>query len=254
MFKQILLVASCAVSLSVFSAEQVWDFDDGTLKGGNRKGYGNRLTFDGLSVKGWSDTGDKEDDLKLKSTHLKYDDYWGLMSYNRDRESGTPAHSIDSYGDDFDMVLLSFDEAVNLAGFTLGWAQENYVNDTNEGSSHADVSVLAYSGNDAPALKNNTWADLAGLGWTTEAEVSNADDFAYQAIDSSAASKYWLIGAYNPIFGSMGWSSGNDGFKLAGVTTNSPQVPVTSVPEPGTVLMFAAGLFGIALRSRKRQA
>ncbi|MPW29134.1 PEP-CTERM sorting domain-containing protein [Agarivorans sp. B2Z047] len=251
MFKQILLVASCAVSLSAFSAEQVWDFDDGTLNGGNRNGYGNTLDLDGLSVQGWSDTG-RPADSTLRTTKLTYSSNWGLMSYNRDNESGTPQHSIDSYGNDFDMVLLSFDEAVNLAGFTLGWASEDY--GTNSQSSHADVSVLAYSGNDAPALYNNTWADLAGLGWTTEAEVSNADEFAYQAIDSSAASKYWLIGAYNPIFGSLGWSSGNDGFKLAGVSTNSPQVPVTSVPEPGTVLLFAAGLFGIALRSRKRQA
>ncbi|MGY5452479.1 exosortase-dependent surface protein XDP1 [Agarivorans sp. MS3-6] len=252
MFKQILLVASCAISLSAFSAEQVWDFDDGVLSGGNSNGYGNTMTLDGLSIKGWSDTR-RPNDSQILSTKLTYDDRWGLMSQNRDEGNSTPGHSIDSYGNDFDMVLLTFDEAVNLAGFTLGWAQEDYVDRNNQGSSHADVSVLAYSGDNAPALHRKTWADLAGLGWTTEAEVSNADAYAYQSITTSASSKYWLIGAYNPIFGDLNWSSNNDGFKLAGVSGNSVQ-PATSVPEPGTVLLFAAGLFGLALRSKKRQA
>ncbi|GDY24560.1 MULTISPECIES: exosortase-dependent surface protein XDP1 [unclassified Agarivorans] len=247
MFKQILLVATCAVSMSAFSAEQVWDFDDGSLSG---TGNGNSLDMSGLSVTGWSDTANPNDG-RIKNTKLRYSNSYGLMSDNRDEPNNTPQHSIDSYGNDFDMVLLTFDEAVNLAGFTLGWASEDH--GTNRQASHADVSVLAYSGSDVATVNNQRWADLAGLGWTTEAEVSNADDYAYQAIDSDAVSKYWLIGAYNPIFGNLNWSANNDGFKLAGVNTETPQFAAT-VPEPGTVLLFAAGLFGIALRTRKRQA
>ncbi|WP_432459816.1 MULTISPECIES: exosortase-dependent surface protein XDP1 [unclassified Agarivorans] len=251
MFKHILLVASCALSLSAVAAEQVWDFDDGTLSGTN---YGNTLDLDGLSVQGWSDTGTRREDETLANTRLSYSDYWGLMSKNQDERSGSPSHAIDSFGNDHDMVLLSFDQSVNLSGFTLGWAYEDYGYSS---SSSADVSVLAYSGSDTPVLYGQTWDDLAGLGWTTEAEVADADEFAYQAIDSSASSKYWLIGAYNPIFGSFGWSDNNDAFKLAGAKATpgeDPLQPATSVPEPGTVMLLAMGLFGLALRKNKRQA
>jgi hypothetical protein len=245
-FKQILLVASCAVSLSAFGSTQTWDFSTFTETG---SGNGNTYSGNGLTLSGWSNTGGSAQNIE--NGELDYANGYGLTLQNRDEGGSSPDHAIDSsnsanWKKDYDMVLLSFDEAINLAGFSLGWAKEGR-------NREADVTVLAYSGNDTPSLAGSNWGDVASA-WSTEAQIDDANAYAYQSISSSASSKYWLIGAYNPIFGDMGYSIANDAFKLAGVKANSPQVPVTSVPEPGTVLMFAAGLFGIALRSRKRQA
>jgi hypothetical protein len=250
-FKKILLAASCAVSLSAFGATETWSFDtfsrDFDNNGNTYSGTSSSGT--GLSLTGWSNTGRGE---TIEDARLGYSYGYGLTLQNRDEGSWSPDHAIDSNNErswlrDYDMVLLSFDVAVNLAGFSLGWAQEGYW-------SQADVSVLAYNGADAPVLAGSTWDNVADLasGWTSEAQIYNADDYAYQAISSSTESKYWLIGAYNPVFGGPDWFAGNDAFKLAGVQAEPGAQPVSSVPEPGTVLLFAAGLFGIALRTRKR--
>lgn len=257
MFKKILLVASCAVSLSAFGATETWSFDTFSKDfSGNGNTYtGTSGSGIGLSVTGWSNTGGYD---TIQDAELGYSNGYGLTLQNRDEGSWTPDHAIDSSNylpwlNDYDMVLLSFDTAVNLAGFSLGWAAE-YWNWGDSVGSQADVSVLAYNGADAPAVAGSTWNDVADLasGWTSEAQVYDADDYAYQAISTSTESKYWLIGAYNPVFGGSGGYAGNDAFKLAGVQAQPGTQPATSVPEPGTVLLFAAGLFGIALRSRKR--
>ncbi|GGB09073.1 exosortase-dependent surface protein XDP1 [Agarivorans gilvus] len=257
MLKKILLAASCAVSLSAFGATETWSFEDFSR---DFYDYGNSFSGTsgsgiGLNLTGWSNTGSGE---SIEDAYLDYADGNGLTLMNRDEWPIYPDHGIDNSNylpgyNDYDMVLLSFDTAVNLAGFSLGWAYE-YRNGRDRAGRHADVSVLAYNGADAPVLAGSTWNDVADLasGWTSEAQVYDADDYAYQAISSSTESKYWLIGAYNPVFGGSGQYAGNDAFKLAGVQAEPGAQPVNSVPEPGTVLLFAAGLFGIALRTRKR--
>jgi hypothetical protein len=249
--KKILLAASCAVSLSAFGATETWSFDTfvGDFDNNGNTFSGTSGSGIGLSLTGWSNTGNGQ---AIEDAKLGYSNGYGLTLQNRDEGSSSPDHAIDSNNErswlrDYDMVLLSFDTAVNLAGFSLGWAREGRW-------SQADVSVLSYDGSDAPVLAGSTWDDVADLasGWTSEAQVYNADDYAYQAISTSSESKYWLIGAYNPVFGGPERYAGNDAFKLAGVQAEPGAQPVNSVPEPGTVLLFAAGLFGIALRARKR--
>ena len=81
-------------------------------------------------MKGYSDTGGTSDNL-LETGRLSYSSSYGLMLQNRDENNTVPSHSntvpshsIDSYGNDVDMVLLTFDTAVSLTRFGIGWACE----------------------------------------------------------------------------------------------------------------------------------
>ena len=61
---------------------------------------------------------------------------------NRDENTGSPNHSIDSITGDadgeYDMLLMEFDTAVNLNAIDLDWARGG--NSSNTG----DVSILAW--------------------------------------------------------------------------------------------------------------
>jgi hypothetical protein len=171
----------------------------------------------------------------------------------RDNNEGvSPEHAIDNNGR-VDSILFSFTEKVNLSSFSAGWV-----------SGDSDFSVLAFTGTGDPAtLAGQSYAGLLSNGWSLIGNIlagssAGAHDFA-----NSTYSSYWLIGALNTFVGGDPSKVGNDNFKLislAGCTCDNapPGTPGCGggnnggVPEPGTLFLMGAGLFGLTRVNAKR--
>lgn len=162
-------------------------------------------------------------------------------------KTDSPNHAVDNAGGDFDMHLLSFDQLVVLTTLDLGWYQKD-----------TDVSILAFTGTDfnSSSLLGKKWEDLLGTGWSLVGNYYNVD---YKpntgAVNADkVAAQYWLVGAYNDVFGGFSGSnvnktSGNDYYKLKGVTVEKP--PVVEVSEPSALLLLALGLIGLGSVRRR---
>lgn len=252
MLKKMIVATAAFIALPALAGTQTWNLNDGSF---NYSGNGNTMTINGansnnLGITGWSDTGSNN---SIETGKLTYNSDWGLMLQNQNEPDRAPDHSIDNINNgDFDMVLLSFDTAIDLEGFRIGWAKEG-------SRSQADISVAAYTGTGSFAFSSSdTWSSLTSSNWSGVGRYSNVGATNYQAVNTDIISKYWLIGAYNPVFDTPtqgAWSSNNDGFKLASVTgqTYTPTT-TTNVPEPGTIAILASGLLGLFATRRSKQA
>jgi len=169
----------------------------------------------------------------------------------------SPEHSIDNnewyYGKyAFDMLLLSFDQAVSLDGITAGWrGKDYYERSTDAGNSEA--SILAYTGEDfAGTFVESSWNDL-GSDWTGIGNYQIDDLNSPEAVNETGLlSKYWLVGAYNHTLNNMpseagvNFSAGNDFWKLKEVS-----VSVNPVPLPGSLVLFGTALLAVGSIRRK---
>lgn len=217
MLKKLMLAVAGMVALPAMAATDVWNFNSGSIQG---TGNGNTFNVNGsgtnkLSMKGYSDTGGTSDNL-LETGRLSYSSSYGLMLQNRDENNTVPSHSntvpshsIDSYGNDVDMVLLTFDTAVSLTRFGIGWAcefpnsqQSSCESNIPSANAQADITVAAYTGSGAFTMSSSaTWSSLVSNNWSTVGHYGNVSDWSYQSVSTTITSKYWLIGAYNPAFG-----------------------------------------------------
>ncbi|MCB1704922.1 MAG: hypothetical protein KDI17_08665 [Halioglobus sp.] len=235
---------------------QVWDFDSNN-QSFNYSGNGNSLgmtSTDGvnLTVTGWSDTDDLSGDDEVENARLIWAQSGALGIVNRDEGTGSPDHSIDSSTSDsdgeFDMLLLEFDTAVNLTGIDLDWATGG------NRSNKTDISILAWDGSGSASLSGSTWAsilDSNGGNYDSVGNYSNVGLSYYSVNPSNIESTKWLVGVYNPVFGSGG-DAGDDGMKLGAIkTSTNPGTPTptpTPVPVPGTAMLLLAGLLGLRAR------
>lgn len=170
------------------------------------------------------------------------------------------AHSIDNFSGsgtnysgttDYDMVLFSFSEEVALQGASFSWL-------TNSASTQ-QVSVVGL--NDISGLTSGTssWSDLAGsAAFVTSGsfQIAQTDSVYVSDFSISQTAQYWLVGAYNTVFGSnSAFSENDDGFKLATVGfTKKPgtpgEKPPTDVNAPNSFALLLLGGF-VAWRKRK---
>lgn len=212
----------------------------------------------------------------------------GLGTINQD-EAGTrsdytssnlnPNHSIDNNYEDFDMILLSFDEEVNISSVFTGW---NYQYDSlqvgkdgtttysNRTQNEGRASIMAFenaNNNNSinqlePFSQSDTWQSILGKGWTSINEDfgvtnPNAGGLAELAVTSNSEaiySKYWLIGAAHNISRNAG--NLTDHIKLAGVNfakqVTSQTTDSTSVHAPATGAFIVA--FACMFLYRRQQS
>lgn len=167
----------------------------------------------------------------------------------------SPNHAVDNSGN-IDSILFSFtSDKVNLTSFTTGYE-----------SGDADFTVLAYTGSGIPNLSALTYGNTAagtGLlqnGWSLIANTNvngAVSGGTTHAFSNNVFSSYWLIGALNTLVG--GTQDGkSDYFKILSVSgcdcstapKGTPGCGTSNnggggVPEPGTIFLMGAGLFGL---------
>lgn len=277
--KKLLLSVVAFASFSGIAGTQTWDFTDDIQNGNDStlssNTYGNTISMviDGidLTVSGWADslgvtnTNDIHSEVVEEARLVYYGESLGMINQDEGAigDTGQPNHSIDNYdscnwGDDIEMVLLHFSEAVSLEGINIGWAREEYSN----GSTYAqsDITTVAYTGDydgyDTDVIAGKSWSQVAAdSAWTFVDDLMDVAQYDYHTVDNSnnIVSNYWLVGAYNPIFGGMNWTSDNDGFKLSGVTTKKSVTniePPTEVPEPAPLALFVIGAALVMTRKK----
>lgn len=233
--------------------------DSGTYESTNASSSDVSIGGVNISISGWADTYGNNDDIVVGANTYKISNYYGYGVTNSDWEStsNSPDHAIDNINtksgnwQDFDFVLFSFDEAVSLTGANFSWVYNQ--NDS-------QVSVAALSDIGALSSGSSTWSDIVGNAISASYDIEKCDTtdehLKYKsefAINDSA--KYWLIGAYNTVFGDIGGSSHDDAFKLTSIgfsiDDSSPPPDTTAVSEPGAAgLLLASGLLVMWRRKR----
>jgi hypothetical protein len=207
----------------------------------------------------WADTNNQNDEgLESASFYYYSGSGWGIV--NQDESTGDyPGHAFDnrSEGDgrDYDMALVSFDTSVELTSINFGWIYND-----------ADFTVLAFSGSNINTTSRSTWSDVATSGdWITVGNY-DADSTGYYSINQGdisqgkVSSQYWLVGAYNSIFGSTLNDEGPlgtgaiDAFKIKGLKGNTTTTPPTDVPAPSAFGLLLVGALGIYARRNKKTA
>merc|ERR1712187_354424 len=142
---------------------------------------------------------------------------------------------------DYDFVLLSFDSAVTLTGASFSWLYD---------SRDSQVSVAALSNTSKLMSGVNTWSHIVEDALTSASFDIESCEYLDHRADSTftESAQYWLVGAYNTVFGNIGGEFNNDAFKLANigfsVTETAGTPDPTEVSEPGTIgLLMACSLF-----------
>lgn len=180
-------------------------------------------------------------------------------------------HSMDNHGRS-DVMLLTFTDQIALQSLKLGWV-----------GTDSDVFVLAWSGTNtfssASQLATTTFAQIAadtadGLdnGWKFITNQSNVGTTSAASFNTTTPvfSSYWLIGTggFNSAMTGGGVTSGDrsngswigfgtsganyDYVKLASVGGVGMQLPLASVPEPGSLALASAAFLGMfGMRRRK---
>lgn len=235
----------------------------------------NSVVVDGVNIQvsAWSDTGNYngdysrygqtkdgsgwggEEDSSVQSAVLSSGPGW---RYGVENSDSGDHHAIDNlkrneFGEtDYDMVLFSFSENVSLEGATFSWLLDS--------ASTQQVSIVGL--NDISGLTNgsSSWADIESSSAVVNKgsfQIEKCGDVYVSEFTTTSSAQYWLVGAYNTIFGEVdGGSINNDAFKLATIgfvkDGTSPKPP-TDVDAPSSfAFLLLSGSF-VAWRNRQRK-
>ncbi len=239
--------------------ESVYNMLDEGINVSTNPLYSN-ISVDGvsISVSAWSDTVGTYNDDVVTSAYVSDLGHYGYGVYNKDDEirGSSPDHAIDSVNTvyynvdhDFDFILLSFSESVSLSGAAFTWVGDM-----------TDTQVSIAGLDDISGLTSNTqtWSNIVEDALTAGSyNITNTNSIDVAQFEQNASSQYWLIGAYNAVFGQLNADMFDDAFKLASIgfskamPSNDPPSS-TEVSEPHSIgILLAAGL--IYCRQRKQR-
>ncbi len=186
-------------------------------------------------------------------------------------EGSTPDHAVDN-NNYTEGLLLNLGGSFSLTEFSVGYSRHR--TGSTSYANGADVSVLAYTGVGAPTLVGSTFTQLLANGWQLIGNYGNVgsggiDGAGTQAVTTNVTASYWLVTAYNSIFGGTctdcsvlnkttgtTYYKGTDYFKLSGVAGNAPGGGGGgNAPEPSTMALLGISLLGVvSLRRRQNPA
>ena len=192
-------------------------------------------------------------DGKFAIASIGYYPYAGLGIIAKNEPTAGSQHAVDNQGGT-DAFLINFGSAnFALNQISVGWRDGD-----------ADVSILRYTGTQAPSLGNNTVANLdntAGWDWVGNySTLATSNTLNFNNSGTVKTASWWLVSAYNSAYAnvpaSANLNNANDYFKLTGFGGNLVAVtpPTSDVPEPGTFALFGIALLGFAAARRKFQS
>ncbi|MDP5035692.1 MAG: PEP-CTERM sorting domain-containing protein [Alishewanella sp.] len=251
------MLSTSVLASTATSTTETWSFTPATtttVTGANKITLTSNLGTT-VSVSGWSSILSEANSLVNAASQLRLDSSYGVQLWNN-TDSGSPSHAVDNQNG-FDFILLEFPNPVELLSLTNAWY-----------SGDSDVSVGAFSSNPF-ANPSPTWQQVANSAIQTASYTNTLSGSPYifakeTSIVSSesivgVSGKFWLIGAYNAVFNGADCSitCSNDAMKFGSITTKLAALPTSpdnaqDVPLPGTLSLFAAGIFGLMYRNRRR--
>lgn len=250
--------------------EHVYDLvEDGVNQSTNATRSSINVDGVNISLSAFSDTQRVYNETVVAANLEKISDTWAYGVTNNDEigYQGWTDHAIDNINHyyrgsrasrqsgmtnmerDYDFVLLSFDQAVTLTGASFSWMKD---------SNDSQVSVAALQDTASLTSGVNTWSDIVADALTSASfDIENGDYVDHRAdFNFQESAQYWLLGAYNTVFGNIGGYVGNDAFKLANVGFSTAETSgvstSTAVSEPGTLgLLMACSLMVMWRRKSK---
>lgn len=258
-----LMLSSAAMASS--STSQTWKFSGNQKSVGSIQGHGTNTSLHGtlngisLDITAWSSSlyggvahcGNLHDDKCVQRSQLMS---WqsGLGVINGDEGNSSPDHSVDNTHKDYDMILLSFSEEVNIHGIDTGW---NYsIEGSHWRSNQAGASVMAYQGpgniGTLPFARTETWQDVSQRGWTDIGSdfKGNGSNGHIPVTSGSVFSKYWLVGAAHAILRDAGHVA--DAIKISGVQFKTQTTSIVSANAPASLAFIIAIAIWIGVRRK----
>lgn len=244
-------VIALGLSSSFAIASSTWRLDLCTLSSLGSVGSGciSGTDVNGNSVHAYafSVSNASASEVFASATLAQYGTSSGLGVY----DGTSPEHALDNKGST-ELIALRFDTAVELEKITFGWT-----------SSDRDISLFSLKNGSSPVVIGSTIANLSsswqlvgnyGDGAPDSAYSSSSTDRTISVNSNNLSSSWWLLSAYNKNYDTSKPELDNvtDYVKVmsvAGVT----RPPTNETPEPGSLVLFGAGLFGLMALRRRRQ-